>query len=128
MIKGLVLLDGSGYDIPLILNTLGKGRLKRKLYYQIFGKDKPSWEEASPLTFIVKDKTYPPILIFYTDLIESSIIQSRLFFDTLIKRGHRAEIIGVQNKSHKNINKDFGKPKETASIQTLKFLKKIFSS
>lgn len=61
VVRGVVLIDGGGYDIPFELH-LRPG--VRREWRKAFGDDEAVWREASPVTHLRKGRGVPPFLVY----------------------------------------------------------------
>jgi acetyl esterase/lipase len=121
IIKGTVLLDGAGYDIPMQVNLLGSGA-SRQLYTRVFGKDENAWAEASPALNIRKGTALPPFLIFHAGNRAASEFQSLALAKKLREAGTKADTVHEPRKSHATINRDIGKPGDGPTGRIMKFM------
>jgi len=61
-IKGVILLDGAGYNIPSRFESFGNKRerkLVRKMYEQAFSTNPALWKDASPINYVAAEKNIP---------------------------------------------------------------------
>jgi len=124
-IKGVILLDGAGYDIPATIayhiehnNTSGIN-----LYHTAFGIEQNTWQHASPINYT--NHVVPPFQIFYVDTREISDLASHALASSLISFGNIAQAIGVSDSSHAEINNGFGIQGDVVSVQTLDFINSL---
>ena len=115
-LKGIILLDGAGYDIPKLMREHNQPRI----YTAAFGDDERVWRDASPITHIAKGKPIPPFLIFYTPRPRAQMLSEQLS-KSLTSAGVsvRSKMI---NASHKQINQDVGNPDGEATRAIMEFL------
>jgi arylformamidase len=122
MLKGVILLDGAGYDLPRLMDGLSGRPLMRALYEAAFGTDRTVWRDASPLTHVVPNKGIPPFLIFYTGGRAAAAALSKDFADALVHARVPAQAICATDKNHAAINRDIGKPGDWVTESIMKFL------
>lgn len=123
-IKGVILLDGAGYDIPELVadNIQHNNQPGLDMYYTSFGESNDLWEEASPISHVDQSVALPPIQLFYVQQRRLGNIMSNRFYDKLVNNGKQVEIIAVANTTHELINKNFGSQGDIVSEQTLEFM------
>lgn len=109
IVKGVILLDGAGYDIPLVMaNTNDRGV---RAYEAAFGDNSRTWKDASPVLHVKPDRSRPPFLIFHQagGADWRSDVQRR-FAEVLNDAGTQAKAVPVRGKNHEEMNADVGKP------------------
>lgn len=121
MLNGVILLDTAGYDIPRNLGELSEGPINAALYENAFGKDRDTWVEASPITYVKEGQKLPRFLVFYTDRKSSGPI-SKEFVSAINKAGGEASDVLATGKSHSTLNRDIGQPGDGPSKLILEFL------
>lgn len=126
-IRGVILLDGAGYNVE---RQITESRLPalRQLYLDAFGDDSKEWQAASPLHHVEKSHTYPPVLILYVKSRRDSTAQSVALSERLRDVGSQAEAIGYDDKSHATINREFGAADDPPTEAASKFLEELFAS
>lgn len=122
-LKGVVLLDGAGYDIP---RRLARARPRaRKLYETIFGKEQTAQSAASPVSHVEKGTGIPPFLIIHVAARPDSKKQSDILAESLKKAGVRAEVVAAKNKTHGTLNRELGTPGDVPTREVFRFLKSL---
>ena len=119
-VRGVMLLDGAGYDIEPQIRFAGP-RLKQA-YEEAFGTEPDSWAAASPVHRVQAGKTYPPFLILHVADRFDSKRQSKLLADALMAHGGEARVVPAEDKSHLTINREFGLPDDPPTIEAFRFL------
>jgi len=125
-IQGVILLDGSGYDIPFIIdyNIQTGNQTILDIYHTAFGQDTALWELASPISHIDAMKV-PPFQLFYVNThILSSLTSARLY-QQFIDNNHSVQRTAVFNSSHALINRNFGTNDDEVAPQALAFINSI---
>ncbi len=120
-IRGAVLLDGAGYDIPRQYPLLREGSVLQSMYRQAFTDDPAKQRDASPVHRVTAKP--PPFLILYVSQRRDAARQARLLAEALREKGGRAEIAAIPGKSHATINADCGKPGDPVTAAIEKFLR-----
>jgi len=118
-IRGVVLLDGAGYDIPIQYAPMREGSLMEKMYRHAFTSDPAKQRDASPVHRVSGDP--PPFLILHVARRLDSRRQSHLLADALRDKGGKAKVIAM-DKTHATINADCGKPEDPVTLAIAKFL------
>lgn len=119
-IRGVVLLDGAGYDIPVQYAPMREGSIMEKMYRHAFTTDPAKQRDASPVHRVTVKP--PPFLILHVARRPDSRRQSRLLADALEAKDGTAKVIAV-DKTHATINADCGKPEDPVTVALGNFLK-----
>ena len=121
IIRGVVLLDGAGYDMPLQM-TMAGGPDFDQLYHMAFGLDNKLWEDASPIAHVAKGKGIPPFLLFHLGPKQATGVQALKFCDALKKAEVPFQEFYVRKCSHVALNSRLGQPGDVPTDMTFKFL------
>jgi arylformamidase len=121
-IKGCVALDVAGYDIPT--RSAKAGDSLKKTLAMIFGADKDSQAQVSPITHVAKNKNIPPFLVIHINL-DPQKAQSEAFVKKLLANGVSARIHPAPNRGHKNLNEEIGKAGDVPTQEMFKFLDRL---
>ncbi len=122
-VRGVVLLDGAGYDVKWRMETAGE--FSERLYRNAFGDDEALWQDASPVTHVKKGAGIPPFLITYVAARRDAGIAARRLAVSLRRAGVRADVYAARGKTHATINRELGKPGDAVTLQVLAFLSEI---
>ena len=132
IIKGVILLDGAGYDIPqqikrlsLVKRRMAVGEVLAEMYEDAFTANEAVQKEASPFYHIEKGKNIPPFLIFTAGGRADSVDQSRKMVQALDNARIRAETVDDPAKNHGTINRNFGLADEMITKKSKAFLDSI---
>ena len=121
-IKGVVLLDGAGYDVAAQMRYAGP--LLRSLYRRAFGDDPAFQARVSPM-----EQAGAPnagrFLIFHIASRADSGAQSVRLGAVLNAAGTPAEVVSVEG-SHAEIFRQFGQPGHRATVLTDAFAEALF--
>lgn len=120
-IKGVILLDGAGYDIPRQIAIAPLPRMK-DLYLTAFTEDVEKQKDASPITHVAKEKQIPPFLILYVAKRLDGMQQSRSLAKALDAAGVEVQVLPAENKTHATISGEFGNPGDIPTRQAFEFL------
>ena len=123
LLKGVILLDGAGYDIPKVKEV--NERLYDRLYKPAFGGDPVILKEASPLYHVEKGKNIPPFFIIYAGTRELSKMESTWLGDKLKNAGVYVDLYHASDKNHGTLNRELGEDKDESTEKIMEFLKKI---
>lgn len=121
-IKGVVALDGGGYDIKRQVTELGNAQ-NQKLYRVMFGEDEAGWDRMSPIAHVAPGKKIPPHLIIYVASRRDTPIGSAAYAAKLAEAGVTARAIGAKNKTHATLNRALGEAGDEPTAWVFEFLK-----
>lgn len=122
VLKGVVLVDGAGYDIPGQMRLV-KDTWLGSLYRSAFGTDPTVWEDASPIRHVAKGKGIPPFLILYSGGRLAAGMQASALADALRTADVQAEVAGAPDKNHMTIDRDIGAPKDKPTERIVEFFR-----
>lgn len=125
-IRGVILLDGAGYDVARQMQSAILPRLSN-LYRDVFGDDPEQWRDASPISHVKEGGVYPPFLVLYVASRPDSRGQSIALAEKLRAADVPAEAIGYPGKTHATINREFGLPGDPPSDAAMKFIDEAFA-
>jgi len=123
VIKGVIVLDGGGYDIPKMVDSgelFSQGR-----YERAFGEEKNVWVDASPVTRVSPDKGIPPFLLVHAWKRNASREQAEELARALRDAGVRAEIYHAPNRNHITVNSAIGSEGDETTARILQFLDSV---
>jgi arylformamidase len=131
VIKAVIPLDSGAYDLARFASKCGS-----KLpdpYGATFGQNPADWNAASPVTYISKTTSIPPMAVVYSGDVGlgSSVPRSEIagdFVKALRAAGKRADLIGAPEKNHSQVNDDFGKAGDAVSIAVLNFMQSVMTN
>ncbi|MEW6092703.1 MAG: alpha/beta hydrolase [Chloroflexota bacterium] len=123
ILKGVVLLDGAGYDIPYMMDN--DSVILRSIYEGAFGTNPAAWEDASPVAHVETGKNIPPFLLFYAGNREDSRVNSQKLADLLTDAGVQNWVVSAPDKNHGTINGDIGKDGDWVTERIMEFLEEI---
>lgn len=124
-IRGVILLDGAGYNIPGRFESFGSNKERkrvRKMYELAFGTNPALWKDASPVNYVAAKKDIPPFLVFYVVGRKEAEIQSREFVSALKDAEVPAKLVPIEHSSHRKINVSFGAQSGFKEKETLDFI------
>lgn len=122
ILDGVVLLDGAGYDMALLMKNAGSKM--KEWYTDAFGKSKKDWDMASPVNFIESENT-PPFMIAYADDDEHSQKQAIMLAKKLSDANVKNKVFHYEKKTTSSINKDLGRESDKATEDVYRFLQEI---
>lgn len=123
MLDGVVLLDGSGYDIPLLMKNAGNKT--KEWYTEAFGKTKKDWDQASPVNFIKPENNIPPFMIVYADDEEHSEKQAIILAKKLSDADVKNKVFHYEKKTTASINRELGRETDKPTEDLYRFLQEI---
>jgi acetyl esterase/lipase len=111
-LKGVILLDGAGYDVTAQMRALEQSQgFTAEMYRDAFGTDAAGWADASPTTHIGAGTGIAPHLIVHTDR-PAAVRQSRLLASRLRAAGVEADLFRASGYSHADVNRRIGQSEE----------------
>lgn len=119
-VRGVVLLDGAGYDVPRQIASARVPGL-RQLYTDAFGEDADAQREASPVEHVRAGRKYPPFLVFHVGQRQDSREQSALLAAKLREAGGRATTVHESGKNHLTLNRELGVPGDGPTTKIFDF-------
>lgn len=124
-IRGVVLLDGAGYDIPAQMATLeGRTGPLAKLYGAAFGSDPVRQRALSP-TAKAGAPNAGAFLIEHVASRDDSRAQSEWLAAALKAAGTAAEVVAVEG-NHMTINRELGRDGDANTRTVDAFLRRVF--
>ncbi|MCF6312520.1 MAG: alpha/beta hydrolase [Verrucomicrobiales bacterium] len=129
IIKGVIALDSSAYDVPALMK-----QNKHKFYASVFEGDLSFQKDASPLHHVKMGKGIPPFLIYYSRGIGFRKTPARrkaaISFQSALKTSRiSAKVVDASDRNHKEINVRFGEAEDEKVTQKAKvFLLKILEN
>ena len=118
-IKGVVLLDGAGYD--LAKRMAENLDISSSLYRNAFGTDPARQSALSPLTHVGAPDA-PDWMILFVANREQSRAQSEALTLALREAGAKAEALPIENTDHRRLNTELGTPGDPATVLVDEFL------
>ncbi len=118
-VKGIVLLDGAGYDVPT--QASAEMNLVKPMYEAAFSNDPKRQAALSP----TRHSAAPNVsrwLILPIERRQDSQAQSKGLADALNRAGASATVIAVPGESHGSLNKGLGEAGDFATEQVERFL------
>lgn len=123
ILDGVILLDGLGYDIPLMMKDApGK---TREWCIGAFGNTRKEWEQASPINAIKENKPTPPFMIAYAGEREGSEKEAIVFARALSGASVKNKVFHYEKKNSGSINRELGKASDKPTEDVFRFLQQI---
>lgn len=119
VVKGVILLDGAGYDIAQQMAR--PGNLVAGMYDAAFGKDVARQKALSP-TLHAAAPNVANWLMLPIDRRDDSKAQSEGLASALRPAGASAKVVAVPGESHSSLNKGLGEAGDFATGEVDKFL------
>ncbi len=120
MIKGVVLLDGVGFDM---VSTMPDAVSKvREWCIDTFGDSPNNWADASPVSYVKAGSIAPPYLIIYAGTKSPTEKDALLLSKKLSEAGIKNKVMNYSKKNNLSINKELGKEEEKVAEDILVFL------
>lgn len=118
-VRGVVLLDGAGYDVAKQMRT--PGNLVQPMYDAAFGSDTARQKRLSP-TLQTGKPNVANWLILPVERRNDSVGQSQGLAAALHAAGASAVVRPVPDESHMTLNKGFGEKGDLATEETERFM------
>ena len=125
-IRGVVLLDGAGYDVPRQVAAARLPMLK-ELYRNAFGDDPAAQREASPIEYVRAGGQYPPVLAFHVGRRQDSREQAESLAARVREAGGQATTVHTPDKNHLTLNRELGLPGDGPTDRIFEFLDDILA-
>lgn len=122
VVKGIVLLDGAGYDVPRQIETAGP--LLRRMYLNAFGRDEAAQIRLSPITH-ARAPNAAEFLILHVASRPDSRAQSEALGAALRAAGTPASVEAVE-ATHASIFRGFGGQGHRATEHADAFAARLF--
>ncbi len=123
-IRGVVLLDGAGYDVPA--NIASANPRAFQLYSNVFGRDPARQATLSPIAH-VGGPDAPHWLALYVEGREATRDQSRSLVSALIASGSEASALPIADTDHGRMNREIGTAPGAAQTEAIDaFLEQVF--
>jgi len=119
-IRGVILLDGAGYDIPRQYAIATRSVLTGRMYRNAFTEDPVVQRDASPACKTIRNP--PPFLILHVAGRADARQQAELLAEALRKGGGEAAVKAIAGKNHMEINRDCGKAGDPVTRAVAAFL------
>jgi len=121
VIKGVIPLDVSYYDIPLMASIFG-GNLPA--LEDVFTQNPDFWEFASPIFHSKPGFNIPPMIVAYSNAQADPVFTS-IFVDKLNYEGNRSALLAAPDKNHMTIFADFGNPDDHVTRDAMTFIESV---
>lgn len=118
-VKGVILLDGAGYDVPT--QASAEMNIVRPMYEAAFSAD-PKRQAALSPTRHAASPNAGRWLILPIERRADSQAQSKGLAEALNRAGASAEVVAVPGESHGSLNKGLGETSDFATGQIDRFL------
>lgn len=123
ILDGVILLDGLGYDIPLLMKD-ASSKVK-EWCVEAFGKTRKEWEQASVINSVKENKLTPPFMIAYAGEREAAEKEAIAFSRKLSEARIKNKVFAYEKKNTSSINKELGKATDKPTEDVLRFLQEI---
>lgn len=120
-LRGVVLLDGAGYDIPVQYATLNKRGVMDNIYRKAFTDDAEIQRNASPVHRVTVKP--PSFLILHLEQRPGSSAQAKLLAAALQAKEGQVKVLAIEGKNHGTISADCGKQGDVVTEAVAAFLR-----
>ncbi|GIV36219.1 MAG: hypothetical protein KatS3mg032_0598 [Cyclobacteriaceae bacterium] len=118
-IRGVVLIDGTGLDIPAIITDAT--HKVRDWCISTFGNTEAHWIDASPVSYIQPGVSLPPFLIMYSGTKNPLEKEALSLSSKLAAAGVKYKTINYSKKNSLSLNKDLGREGDVTGQDMLTF-------
>lgn len=120
-LSGVVALDTQAYDVPRLMSD--RNQPVWGIYQRAFGDEPTFWEQVSPIYHVQAGQAIPPFIVAYSRQGGAErAAQAEQFVARLKEAGFVAELLPAVEKTHAQINRQFGKPGDPVTQAVLEFL------
>lgn len=128
-IKATILLEGVGYDMLRSKDFDIDSKMVKKYLSLVFGRDDDSLEKASAINYVDRETNIPPMIIFGAEnsIFRIAKIEALDFYLKLIDNDKYAEYY-IDNKTHINLNRNFGKKNDFTTERTMRFVNRVLEN
>lgn len=128
-IKGIISLDTQAYDLTKVIHDSPQ---EEAFYTSVFGIDPSGWEAASPVSYVSAGKGIPPMVVAYSGGLMGQGTYTRQqaaeeFAAKLQGVGVETLLVPAPEKSHAEINREFGEPDDPVTLSAMGFLQQIIA-
>ena len=119
-VRGLVLLDGSAYHVPRMMESM-----RGWLFTEPFGTDSAMWKEVSPYHFAINRAGLPPMLLVHAN--EDALRQQAAndLAEASARGGGKSVLLSAPTKTHYTVDIDLGNPADPLTMQVMKFIREV---
>lgn len=130
VIKGVILLEGVGYDLLKSQEYGIDSQLVNRYLMFPFGEDVNILKEASAINYVKENKNIPPMIIFGAEnsILRIAKIEALDFYLKLIDSDVYAEYYIAPLKNHSTLNRYFGEEDDFTTLKTKDFLNNIIDN
>jgi len=121
-IKGVVLLDGAGYDVPAQMKV--PRNPAQAMYRQAFSDDPARQAALSPLTHAAAPNA-GRWLILPVARRKDSTAQSEALAEALRRAGTSAQVVPQEGKTHMTLNRELGEADDPSTAEIDRFLARL---
>jgi arylformamidase len=125
IIKGIVLLDGMGFDIPAIMGDASNQL--RGWFAQAFGNTSWDWSQGSPVNFVNTNDHIPPTMFVHSGEREIAEVEAKILYAKLMDVKVPCKIFHYPKKNQNSLNKDLGKEDDKPTEEVLRFMQERLS-
>jgi len=127
-LRGVVLLDGAGYDLPTqMASPLLRGQVRR-MYNAAFSDDPELWVRASPTLQAEPGDELPPLLAVHVGNRVRSHVESEALVKAWAKTGAESIRHHAPGKDHRGINVKLGAENDPDTEVIQRFLQSVFEA
>lgn len=119
-IRGAILIDGAGYDLPRQMRTGTPLARDAGMFVKAFTLDPKVQQDASPALKVTAKP--PPFLILHLKNRRAATTQAEVLAQALRSKGGSVTVVPVFGKTHMTISWNLGRPGDATTRATARFL------
>jgi arylformamidase len=120
MVKGIVSLDGIGFDIPKVMPL--SGSKAREGMVTMFGNSEKLWREHSAVTYIKPGIDSPPFMIGYSGKNSAYQTDAQALAKKLADADIRSKVAAYPQKTSGAISRELGKSGDKVTEDVMRFI------
>ena len=121
MVRGVISLDGMGFDISKVMPLAGNKT--REGLLTVMGNSEKQWKDNSAVNHISRGDDLPPFMIGYSGKNAAYQTDAQSLAKRLTEAGVRNRLQGYTHKTSGSVNKDLGKPGDKATEDVVLFIR-----
>jgi acetyl esterase/lipase len=122
LLKGVVLVDGGGYD--LVRRAQHDSDAENSIGL-VFGRDHSMWADASPVTHVAAGKNLPPFLLIHAGTLKVTELEARELARLLRRANVPVEQVDAPDQDHGTIQMVVGAPNDPTTARVLDFMRNV---
>jgi arylformamidase len=122
-LRGVVAIDTQAYDVRALMEIID--RPTSGPFFDAFGSDPADWDRLSPTAYVTSGRSIPPFFVAYSGHGGVFPEISLAFVAALEGAGIPVQLLPVTEKTHSQINREFGREGDRVSKAVFEWLEGI---